>query len=111
MYVRPSALSALSFAIESARKFEYPADRTLSYTLREHRVGSLTLRDVSVAIAVAHPRRAGAFDAARYVIEQIKIRLPIWKLEHYADGSREWVDPTRTARPVEQPPHVAEVVG
>ena len=41
MYVRPSALTALTFAIESARKFEYPADRTLSYVLREQRVGSL----------------------------------------------------------------------
>jgi 16S rRNA (cytosine967-C5)-methyltransferase len=41
MYLRPTALAALSFAIDSARKFEYPADRTLSYVLREHRVGSL----------------------------------------------------------------------
>jgi 16S rRNA (cytosine967-C5)-methyltransferase len=40
MLLRPSALSALSFAIQSASKFEYPADRTLSYVLREHRVGS-----------------------------------------------------------------------
>jgi 16S rRNA (cytosine967-C5)-methyltransferase len=40
MYLRPSALSALAFAIQSASKFEYPADRTLSYTLREQRVGS-----------------------------------------------------------------------
>jgi 16S rRNA (cytosine967-C5)-methyltransferase len=41
MYLRPTALAALTFAIDSARKFEYPADRTLSYVLREHRVGSL----------------------------------------------------------------------
>jgi 16S rRNA (cytosine967-C5)-methyltransferase len=40
MLLRPSALSALSFAIQSASKFEYPADRTLSYVMREHRVGS-----------------------------------------------------------------------
>jgi molybdopterin synthase catalytic subunit len=60
----------------------------------EHRVGTLTLGDVSVAVVAAHPRRAGAFDAARYVIEQIKVRLPIWKLEHYVDGTREWVDST-----------------
>lgn len=63
----------------------------------EHRLGELTLGDASVVIAVAHPRRAAAFDAARYVIEQIKLRVPIWKLEHYRDGTREWVDPT--ARP------------
>ena len=41
MYLRPSALNALAFAIQSASKFEYPADRTLSYVLREQRVGSL----------------------------------------------------------------------
>jgi molybdopterin synthase catalytic subunit len=61
----------------------------------EHRVGALELGDASVAIAVAHPHRAAAFDASRYVIEQIKQRVPIWKLEHYEDGTREWVDPTR----------------
>ena len=60
----------------------------------EHRVGTLTVGEVSVAIAVAHPHRAAAYDASRYVIEQIKRRVPIWKREHYADGTREWVDPT-----------------
>jgi molybdopterin synthase catalytic subunit len=63
----------------------------------EHRVGTLVLGEISVAVAAAHPRRAGAFDASRYVIEQIKTRVPIWKLEHYVDGTREWVDPTRAA--------------
>lgn len=66
-----------------------------AHVVAEHRVGTLVLGDVSVAVAAAHPRRAGAFDAARYVIEQIKVRVPIWKLEHYRDGTREWVDPTR----------------
>ena len=49
---------------------------------------------MSVAIAVAHPHRGAAYDASRYVIEQLKRRVPIWKREHYADGTREWVDPT-----------------
>ncbi|HEV8445543.1 MAG TPA: molybdenum cofactor biosynthesis protein MoaE [Gemmatimonadaceae bacterium] len=60
----------------------------------EHRVGTLEIGEVSVAIAVAHPHRGAAYDASRYVIEQIKRRVPIWKCEHYADGTREWVDPT-----------------
>jgi molybdopterin synthase catalytic subunit len=64
-----------------------------------HRTGTLALGEASVAVAVGHPRRAGAFDAARYVIEEIKRRLPVWKLEHYVDGTREWVDPTRAAVP------------
>jgi molybdopterin synthase catalytic subunit len=64
----------------------------------EHRVGYLSLGETSVAIAAAHERRAPAFAAARFVIEEIKRRVPIWKREHYVDGSREWVDPTRTVR-------------
>ena len=63
----------------------------------EHRVGELGLGEASVAIACAHPRRAQAFEAARWMIEELKRRVPIWKLEHYADGTREWVDPTRPA--------------
>ena len=67
----------------------------------EHRTGTLELREVSVAIAAAHAHRADALDATRYVIEQLKKRVPIWKREHYADGTREWVDPVsaRTSEP------------
>ena len=61
----------------------------------EHRVGRLGLGEPSVVIAVAHPHRGKAYDASRYVIEELKKRVPIWKLEHYVDGRREWVDPTR----------------
>jgi molybdopterin synthase catalytic subunit len=64
----------------------------------EHRIGVLELGEASVAIVVAHPHRGAAYDASRYMIEQLKQRVPIWKLEHYADGTREWVDPTRDGR-------------
>lgn len=57
----------------------------------EHRIGELGLGDVSVAIAAAHPHRGQAFEAARYVIEELKRRAPIWKREHYVDGRAEWV--------------------
>ena len=60
----------------------------------EHRVGTLALTDVSVAIAVAHARRAPAIDANQFIIEALKRRVPIWKREHYADGAWQWVDPT-----------------
>ena len=63
----------------------------------EHRLGELALEEASVGIAVAHPHRAEAYDASRWVIEEIKRRVPIWKREHYTDGTREWVDPTRVA--------------
>jgi molybdopterin synthase catalytic subunit len=66
----------------------------------EHRIGRLALGEASVVIAVAHPHRAAAYDGSRWVIEEIKRRLPIWKREEYVDGSREWVDPTGRAATV-----------
>lgn len=56
-----------------------------------HRLGALELGEVSVAVAAGHAHRAPAFDAARFVIEELKARVPIWKREQYADGTREWV--------------------
>jgi molybdopterin synthase catalytic subunit len=85
----------------------YPAmaDRELATILAEaagrwpgvriaarHRTGYLAVGDVSVAVAASSPNRAPAFDACRYVVEELKRRLPIWKREHYADGRRAWVD-------------------
>lgn len=63
----------------------------------EHRIGRLAVGEASVAIATAHPHRGLAYDASRYVIEELKRRVPVWKREEYVDGSREWVDPTRAA--------------
>ena len=57
-----------------------------------HRVGELAIGDVSVAIAASSPHRAESFDAARYVIEAIKKRLPVWKKEHYVEGEPRWLD-------------------
>jgi molybdopterin synthase catalytic subunit len=77
-----------AIAAEAGERFGTP------HVVVEHRIGALGLGEASVAIAVSHARRAPAMDASRYVIEQIKRRVPIWKREHYADGTREWVDPT-----------------
>jgi len=56
-----------------------------------HRIGELSVGDVSVAIAAAAPHRAEAFAACRYVIEQIKQRLPVWKQERYVGGAERWL--------------------
>lgn len=56
-----------------------------------HRLGELEVGEVSVAIAVSTPHRAEAFEAARYVIEEIKKRLPVWKRERYLDGESAWL--------------------
>jgi molybdopterin synthase catalytic subunit len=64
----------------------------------EHRVGLLEIGDAAVAIAAAAPHRDAAFAACRYVIEQVKRRVPIWKREYYADGTVGWVDPNKADR-------------
>ena len=60
----------------------------------EHRLGELQVEDISVGIAVGHPHRDTAYAVSRWVIEELKRRVPIWKREHYTDGTREWVDPS-----------------
>ncbi|MGI8928789.1 MAG: molybdenum cofactor biosynthesis protein MoaE [Candidatus Limnocylindrales bacterium] len=52
-----------------------------------HRVGRVAVGEPSVVIAAAAAHRDAAFDAARYAIEELKARAPIWKAENYADGS------------------------
>ncbi|HEU4828994.1 MAG TPA: molybdenum cofactor biosynthesis protein MoaE [Gemmatimonadales bacterium] len=59
-----------------------------------HRTGRLDVGDVAVAIAVAGNHRGEAFDACRWIIDEVKRRVPIWKREYYTDGSVAWVDPT-----------------
>ncbi|HVD33547.1 MAG TPA: molybdenum cofactor biosynthesis protein MoaE [Gemmatimonadales bacterium] len=56
-----------------------------------HRIGELDIGDTAVAIAAASAHRDEAFLACRYVIEEVKRRVPIWKREMYADGTAEWV--------------------
>ena len=55
-----------------------------------HRTGALNLGEASVAIAVAAPHRAVAFDACEFVIDELKRRVPIWKQEHYVEGVPAW---------------------
>ena len=55
-----------------------------------HRTGRLEVGEIAVAIAVAAPHRAQAFEACRWLIDALKQRVPIWKKEWYEDGS-EWV--------------------
>ena len=60
----------------------------------EHRIGSLEIGDAAVAIVAASAHRESAFAACRFVIDEVKRRVPVWKREYYADGSVVWVDPT-----------------
>lgn len=56
-----------------------------------HRVGEVAVGEASVAIAVSAPHRGPAIDACRFVIEEIKRSLPVWKRERFADGEV-WVE-------------------
>ena len=56
-----------------------------------HRVGELAIGDVAVWIGAGAAHRDAAFAACRYVIDEVKARVPIWKKEHYTDGSSGWV--------------------
>lgn len=65
----------------------------------QHRVGRLEIGDCAVWVGVSAAHRGAAFDACRYVIDELKARLPIWKKEHYAHGPSGWVNcATRGAR-------------
>src|SRR5438270_8444712 len=68
-----------SIADDCARSFG------ISHLVVEHRLGTLALGEASIAIVVAHPHRGAAYDASRFVIEEVKRRLPIWKREGYVD--------------------------
>ena len=57
-----------------------------------HRVGYLEIGDCAVWVGVASAHRGDAFAACRYVIDELKERLPIWKKEHYADGASGWIN-------------------
>jgi molybdopterin synthase catalytic subunit len=57
-----------------------------------HRVGRVAVGEPSVIIAVACPHRAESFDACKFLIDQLKVDVPIWKKEVWADGCESWVD-------------------
>ncbi len=82
----PMARSQLSRIVEQAEvRFD------VSAVAAAHRLGELELEEASLAIAVSSPHRPAAYEASRWVLEEIKLRLPVWKHEHYTDGSSTWV--------------------
>ncbi len=82
----PMARSELDRIVEQAEsRFD------VSAVTAAHRLGDLGLEEASLAIAVSSPHRPAAYEASRWVLEEIKLRLPVWKHEHYTDGSSAWV--------------------
>lgn len=62
-----------------------------------HRTGMLEIGECAVWVGVSAGHRDEAFNACRFIIDQVKVRLPIWKKEHYADGNSGWVSCERCA--------------
>jgi molybdopterin synthase catalytic subunit len=62
-----------------------------------HRLGDLQLREIAVWVGVAAAHRDEAFKACRYIIDEVKHRIPIWKKEHYVSGDSGWVNCERCA--------------
>jgi molybdopterin synthase catalytic subunit len=69
----------------------------------EHRLGDLAIGEVAVWVGVSAPHRHEAFLAARYIIDEVKHRVPIWKKEHYVSGDSGWVNCERCASPAGAP--------
>ena len=57
-----------------------------------HRVGALKIGELAVWVGVTAAHRGAAFDACRYLIDETKARVPIWKKEHYGDGATVWIN-------------------
>jgi molybdopterin synthase catalytic subunit len=64
-----------------------------------HRVGALEIGDIAVWVGVSSRHRGEAFAACRYIIDEVKHRVPIWKKEHYVNGDSGWVNCERCAVP------------
>jgi molybdopterin synthase catalytic subunit len=62
-----------------------------------HRIGRLEIGELAVWVGVTAEHRGEAFEACQYVIDELKLRVPIWKKETYADGASEWANCARCA--------------
>ena len=71
----------------------------LKQALCLHRVGTLALSDMAVWVGVSSIHRGEAFEACRFIIDEVKHRVPIWKKEHYRNGNSGWVNCERCAAP------------
>lgn len=76
---------------EAKQRFPYLEARCV------HRAGLLEIGELAVWVGVASAHRDEAFKACRYIIDELKVRLPIWKKEHYVDGDSGWVNCERCA--------------
>lgn len=80
----------LKILAEAKEKFQ------IHEAICQHRVGMLEIGDMAVWAGVSSGHRGSAFDACRYIIDEVKARVPIWKKEHYSEGASDWINCTTT---------------
>lgn len=83
----PMALNVFSSIAAQIRASWSDVNRVVIH----HRIGRLTIGEVSVLVAIGCPHRSEAFAACKYAIDTLKHNAPIWKKEHWDDGSSTWV--------------------
>jgi molybdopterin synthase catalytic subunit len=83
----------------------------LTQLLCVHRLGALAIGDVAVWVGAASAHRDEAFRACRFVIDEVKHRVPVWKKEHYATGDSGWVNCERCATAPQHPSHAHSHAG
>jgi molybdopterin synthase catalytic subunit len=64
-----------------------------------HRIGELRIGELAVWVGVSAAHRGAAFDACRYIIDEVKSRVPIWKQERYREGDANWLHPGAVSHP------------
>ena len=85
---RPMALEQLELLLrEAAQRW------TITVATVVHRLGPVPVGEASVAVAVSSPHRGDSLQAVQWIMDQLKQRVPIWKREHFADGTSEWIHP------------------
>ncbi len=81
-------------AIEVFKQIAHQIRQTwtdVTHVIIHHRIGKLAIGEISVLVAVGCPHRTEAFEACKYAIDTLKHNAPIWKKEHWEDGSSSWV--------------------
>lgn len=80
-------------ALKELRKIagDVAGERGIERVLVVHRFGRHEIGDASIAVVIGSPHRAPAFEAAKEIMDRVKKDVPIWKKEHFADGTVEWV--------------------
>ncbi len=76
--------------LESTARARWP----LKEVVMVHRIGRVNVSEPSVAVLVASPHRSEAFEGAKWLIDELKHHVPIWKREHYVQHGAQWIHPT-----------------